>query len=139
MQVRQLRRHRRGVDLGRGDVAVQRVVRVPSVGVVAPGLWHSSRHFVPDPKPLRHHGPVDSQGRGPEQAYVVARAPGLLLPRGPVTVVRGVGGELVRAAELGENLQPIQLVRLEPVGEIIVERRIDHDTISAGPNTEADE
>jgi hypothetical protein len=56
-----------------------------------------------------------------------------------VAVVHGVGVELVRAAELGENLQPIQLVRLEPVDEIIVQGRIDHETISAGPNTEADE
>jgi hypothetical protein len=106
----------------------------------ASSSWVSGAHHVAS-FPVRSRcaiaGPVGSQS--PEQAYVVARAPGLLPLRGPVAVVHGVGVELVRAAELGENLQPIQLVRLEPVDEIIVQGRIDHETISAGPNTEADE
>jgi hypothetical protein len=44
---------------------------------------------------------------------------------GPVAVVRGLG---------------VQLVRLEPVGDIIVDDRIEyHHTISTGGSTEADE
>ena len=73
----------------------------------------------------------------PDLVLVLVVAWALL--RGPVAVVRGVSVELVCAAELGENLHKIQLVRLEPVDEIIVEGRIGYDTISAGPNTEADE
>jgi hypothetical protein len=52
---------------------------------------------------------------------------------GPVAVVRGLGVQLVRAAELSENLHVVQLGCLEPVDEIVVDDRVRyHHTISAG-------
>lgn len=55
-------------------------------------------------------------------------------------VVRGLGVQLVRAAEFSENLHTVQLARLKPVDEIVIDDRIEyHRTISAGASTEAGE
>jgi hypothetical protein len=59
----------------------------------------------------------------PEEVDVVARAQGLLLLDGPVAVVSGLGGQVVRAT----------------AGGILVGDRIgDHHTLIAGGNIHAD-
>ena len=63
--------HRHGVDLGRGDVAVQRGGRVPVVGVVDLGLG------------AHHVASFPVRGRCAIAARSAARAPGPLLPTMP--------------------------------------------------------
>ena len=71
---------------------------------------------------MRHRGPVGSHAL--KQVHVVARAQVLLLLYGPVSVVRGLGVQRVRAA----------------AGEIIVDDCIAyHPTISIGCSPDAND
>jgi hypothetical protein len=55
-------------------------------------------------------------------------------------VVRGLGVQLVRTAELGGSLYVLQLARLESVGEIAMDGCVEYaHPISAGPSTETDQ